>query len=487
MSSLDPIDDLYKEFTAVVASNGNGHKPVGTQSDLTEVAKKADEIIANEEIPSLERLIHLRAFADDLDTRFNDTELRQFLWSARRKANGAIEPHGPGAQLSLKPAPWLWEGVVMEGTTNLVVALPKVGKSRLISQFLGAVARGETSFLGQSLTVTLASFLIVGTDQPESDWATCLHLSGLLPDGAMHPRIVALYDKARPLHLDHEGIEAIAGYAAKSPGLIILLDSYFASVSQMGLQERDANYAGPLLDLQEAVAPHNATLIVIHHSNKSSAGEGASNASRGTTAIPGAVSQTISLSRLPKPSPLAPSDRRIKLTTEGRGGQPLELLIEQVDDGRSWISHGDADSIARITAAEEVVNGLTERQAIAIEDICTHWHTTGQPMDAMQLAAALGIEGSDPERRAREVFASLRKAFLVEKAGDRLAEGGRGGKPTQLYRPTDAALHLYRPPPPLAPIPPLPNPIGAIGGIGDCCVGTREGNDPADTSNDLPF
>jgi hypothetical protein len=471
----DPLAGLDAAIASTKATL-NGHAPKQThsaQSDIAALAEKADHVVANEDIPSQERLIHLRHFADTLITRVNDGELRQFLWNARRKLNGDIKPHGPGARLSLKPAPWIWQGIVMEGTTNLVVALPKVGKSRLLTQMLGHLARNEHAFLGQSLGITDANFLIVGTDQPESDWATCLHLAGLLPDGAMHPRIVALYDKGRPLHLDEKGVEEIAEHCQRHPGLIILLDSYFACVQSLGLQERDANYAGPLLDLQEAIAPFSATLVVIHHSNKSATGDGASAASRGTTAMPGAVSQTISLARLPKPSPLAPTDRRIKLTTEGRGGHPLELLIEQTDDGHAWISHGDADTVARRAAAEEVINSLNDRQTLAIEDICTHWHATEQPMDAGQLAAALAIEGANPLARARDVLSTLERHHLIEKAGERPAEGGRGGKPSTLYRPTNAALDLYRPAPSIASIASLPHPIDAKDGKDGVCADTR--------------
>jgi hypothetical protein len=146
---------------------------------------------------------------------------------------------------------------------------------------------------------------------------------------------------------------------------------------------------------------------------------------------------------MPKASPLAPPDRRIKLNTEGRAGHPLELLVEQVEDGRAWICHGDAETVARRTAAEQVADGLNDRQTQAIEDFCAHWHATGQAMDAQHLAAALAIEGANPDARAREVITSLARVGLLEKTGDRPATGGRGGKTGKLYRPTEAALSLY--------------------------------------------
>lgn len=452
-------------------ANGDGNgssKPHSTAAELTKLANKAEEIVADDSIESLQRIIHLRAYGEKLLIRVTDTELRQALWTARRKLAGVIEPHKGGGKLSFKQAPWLWEGVVMEGTTNLVVALPKVGKSRLFSRLLGHIAHGHQSFLQQAITPTAAQFLVVGTDQPESDWATCFKLAGLI-DGSdvINERVIALYDKSRPLHLDSNGIETIASHAKANPGLIILLDSYYACVQALGLFERDANYAGPLLDLQEAVAPYDATLIVIHHSKKTDGAEGASAASRGTTALPSAVSQIISLSRMPKPSPLAPADRRIKLVTEGRGGMPVDLLIEQNDEG--WICHGDAETIAKKQAIQEVIDGLNERQTAAFEDLVAHWLATHQGMDAQAIADALGIEGANPTARARDLLMALKKVHLAEEAGERPAAGGSGGKPTKLYRPTAAALSigLEASAPSIPSIASLPPPTNAIDALTD--------------------
>lgn len=335
-------------------------------TDLDSVKEEALRIVKDETILSTERLIHLRRFAQSIETKFTDTELRQQLWSARRVLAGVIEPHKAGSRLLRRKAPFLWQGVVMKEATTLVVSLPKVGKSRLLCQFIGHLHRGKSEFLGQQLFGPCPPVLIVGSDQDEGDWAECLHLAGLLPNGQLADCIVALYDKGRPLHLDNAGIETIADYASKQPGLLILLDSYYACTHQLGLIERDANYAGPLVDLQEAIAPYKASLLVIHHSKKGAgAGETATEVSRGTTALPSQSSWNIALSRRSQENPLAPQDRLITLKSEGRGGSPVEMLIEQVDEGTRWISHGDAETIAKQQAIQDSINNLGERAACA--------------------------------------------------------------------------------------------------------------------------
>jgi hypothetical protein len=74
--------------------------------------------------------------------------------------------------------------------------------------------------------------------------------------------IVGLFHSGTPLSLDHEGIEKIASYARKHPGLLVLIDSYARCVGKLGLKERDEEIAEPLADLQEALSPYGATIVV---------------------------------------------------------------------------------------------------------------------------------------------------------------------------------------------------------------------------------
>ena len=62
--------------------------------------------------------------------------------------------------------------------------------------------------------------LLVGTDQPENDWARMLRDARLLDASLrMLPTIVGLYTAGTPLHLDEEGIELIASHAEDNPSL----------------------------------------------------------------------------------------------------------------------------------------------------------------------------------------------------------------------------------------------------------------------------
>ena len=171
---------------------------------------------------------------------------------------------------------------------------------------------------------------------------------------------------------------------------------------------------------EQAITSYKASLLVIQHSKKGSdAGGTATEASRGTTALPSQSSWNIALSRRPQENPLAPQDRRITLKSEGRGGSPVEMLIEQVDEGIRWISHGDAETIAKAQAIQELIDNLGEHATCALEDIVDHWQTMQQPMDATAVASALNLEGGNPTARARDLLKTLEKKFLIQQCGER--------------------------------------------------------------------
>tara|TARA_B100000579_G_C22775520_1_gene826363 strand:- start:281 stop:1456 length:1176 start_codon:yes stop_codon:yes gene_type:complete len=379
---------------------------------------------------------------------FNDKQLRQILGEQRKVLNGSSEAWKGGDKLRFNPAPFMWHGVVMKNTSTLVVSLPKVGKSRLFTQMYGQLVKGNDSFLGQGLQAEIPKLYISGGDQPDEDWALCLKLAGLLDENDdLHENIIRLHTKNKdPLHLDEKGIDIITAACEEAypKKILIVLDSYHSHVSPLGLAEKDEAYAVPLEDLQESIAPYKPTLIVIHHANKSSAGQDdAVLASRGTSALPGAVSQIVNMYKMQKESPLAPKDDRIKLVTSSRASKSLDLMIEQVNDGYNWTLHGNAATISRRDAVQEIVDGLNERQRLAIEDIATHWQATGCGMDAEALADALDIQGANPPARAREVMATLEKNHLIQKCGDKPAKGDGGGQAKKLYKPTKAAIDLY--------------------------------------------
>jgi hypothetical protein len=327
----------------------------------------------------------------------------------------------------------------MREATNLVIAAPKVGKTSLILEAIGSWSRGE-AFLGREFHGECPSVLIVGTDQPQSDWGRMLQKVGLVSqERRILAPLVGLFHSGTPLQLDPEGIEKIASYAKKHPGLLVLVDSYSRCISSLGLSERDAEVVGPLADLQEAVAPYGATLVVIHHSNKGAHDSG-SMASRGSTALPAAVSQILHLQRLEASQEQqgASAGKRM-LTTEGRGGAPEKFLIELDQEGR-WIFKGDGDALLREQERQRIISSLTERQSIALEHLEEVWDQTEgkQGLSADLLASLMRLSGASPSRAARHLLEQLKEKGLARKV---IQSDGKSQGTLARYAPTHQENH----------------------------------------------
>lgn len=402
------------------------------EDEIQLLQNRAEELI-RDGTPSAHRLIHLRETAGTTELTVRDTELKRLLVEARRLSLGTFEAI-TDRPLSLAPTPWLWEGLVMPESFNMIIALPKMGKTSLVLEAIGQWVHGAPSFLGQQFHGACPPVLLVGTDQPENDWARMLRDARLLDASLkMLPTIVGLYTAGTPLHLDEEGIELIASHVEDNPGLLVVVDSFHACCRTLGQTENDAEMADPVLALMEAIAPHRGTLLVVHHANKAGASGSAAVASRGSSALPAAASQIIQLQRMEQANPAAAADKKIILKTVGRGGMPLQLLIERRAEG--WHLHGDADEVMEAQRLQEVEAKLQDRQAEALEAVRDQYEQDHQPMDAAALAKLLSLGGKgvrDGERKARSTLDQLCRRGLLD-VEIQVTETGR----RKLYRPRE--------------------------------------------------
>jgi hypothetical protein len=297
-----------------------------------------------------------------------------------------------------------------------------------------------------------------------------LRAAGLLADdgGLLSPPLVALFHAGRPIHLDPEGIERLADLAGQHPGALLVLDSYAAATRPLGIEECSAEFAMPLAELSEALEPHKATLLVIHHAGKARAGESPTSASRGTTALPAAVSQVLSLARV---NPQNKADRRLMLSAEGRGGPQEHLLIERRGD--EWICHGSGDEVQAAFQREQHRQNLTDRQAAALELVERRWREGQGETSGADLVAepACDLEGRNAPRLARKALTSLSAKQLVQL---RRFGGGLSA------RPWEAEDHLEAPSCPAGPH----GPAGPQIQQSASCVDDADQGDREDCLND---
>ncbi len=391
------------------------------QDLLDRLDQYASTVLCNE-TDELRRSQLLRLYADEVGCPINEKTAGIVLSKAQGQIAGVSVPRKRGEKLDTTPTPWSWEGVIMASTFNLLVAPPKVGKSALMVGMISAWFHGEESYLGQKLHGTCPKVYIIGTDQPESDWNTLFEREGLVnSDGELSGPIEMLWHTGAPLHLTDEGVKHLAEIAEENPGSFFLLDSYHACCAPLGLEEAASSFDGPARQLAEALAPHKATLAMIHHTNKSVSGGNATNASRGSNALPAAASLTILMNWFKQPAEgQTQSDHRVVLKTQGRA-KGTTLLIELEDDG--WVHHGDGESVLAAESMQEAADELQGRQADIFDYICERWSDGQFPVVASELADVAKCNASKVNRALR----ALEKKDLVRQDGqlDALVSGGR--------------------------------------------------------------
>ena len=322
------------------------------------------------EIQSKDRIVYLRDKAKNLGLNLRDSEIRAKIWEGRKRSKGLVTMLAPDMEINAPQEVWLVEDLIMKSDTNLLIASPKVGKTTLVIDLIGKWSRGvEESYLGKKFIGKCPPVFIVGTDMPRSRWLPLLNRFGLAERigkdkwKLLNP-IVGLFTQNESLHLDDSGLSRIGELVSKHEGCLLLIDSYSKVVAPLGVKEADASFAGPIGDLQEVVAPFGVTTIVIHHSGKQSLGSGAVMASRGSTALPAAVSQVINLKWFNRDENR--QDKRILLETEGRG-MSLEAIILQTQYG--FETEGNATDVIEKQKEKEKIARLQDSQAEVFEEV----------------------------------------------------------------------------------------------------------------------
>ncbi len=322
------------------------------------------------EIQSKDRIVYLRDKEKNLGLNLRDSEIRAKIWEGRKRSKGLVTMLAPDMEINAPQEVWLVEDLIMKSDTNLLIASPKVGKTTLVIDLIGKWSRGvEDSYLGKKFIGKCPPVFIVGTDMPRSRWLPLLNRFGLAERigkdkwKLLNP-IVGLFTQNESLHLDDSGLSRIGELVSKHEGCLLLIDSYSKVVAPLGVKEADASFAGPIGDLQEVVAPFGVTLIVNHHSGKQILGAGAVMASRGSKALPAAVSQVINLKWFNRDENR--QDKRILLETEGRG-MSLEAIILQTQYG--FETEGNATDVIEKQKEKEKIARLQDSQAEVFEEV----------------------------------------------------------------------------------------------------------------------
>ncbi|MCU0706370.1 MAG: AAA family ATPase [Fimbriiglobus sp.] len=234
--------------------------------------------------------------------------------------------------------PWVWDGYLARGRVTLFSALPKCGKTTLLSHLLKSLDAGG-SFCGRTL---MPGSAVVVTEESADEWAQRAEALRLTARVRVLPRPFF----GKPSYEDWLSfLTHLLAHLEADPADLVVLDT-LADL----WPAKDENSA---TDVHAALQPlrklaEGRAVCVVHHLRKSDGQEGTG--TRGSGALVGFVDVAMELRRAAKSTD--PNGRRRVLKGYGRmSGIPDEWLIELAEDGSGY-THIDADAAAATEARE---------------------------------------------------------------------------------------------------------------------------------------
>ena len=404
------------------------------EADQIELLKASAKELIEAHVSVAEALPQLRERKDLIVSSCKDQELTQFLREVKSKKVSLADLVKPGDKLKLTSEPFILNGVIISGGTNLIIGREKKGKTAWVVATIAAWYRGEDQFCGFDFVGPCPPVAIIGPDMSEAQWGKMLHMYGLadedgevLPDGP----IKHLLHLGHGLSLNSDGLNLIEEVAddlcQRFPDQqpLLVFDSYARLVDDLGLQEATSEFAAPLSMAQALLRQYKVTDIWLHHSAANR--DTGKATSRGSTALPALADQQIFMEY-----PTAnEDDNRTMLRTKGRDS-PVRALIERTQPDGVWIIHANGDEVEQQNRIQQRIDRLVDgslahKCLVAIHGICT-----ANPIgaDIQQLSAALRIKNLDSLRKPLRRLIELNLLYKFT-SRETTPEGGR---PRDIYK-----------------------------------------------------
>ena len=151
------------DTTANDSSNSRNDPALQDTSERLEALKQLAVRVVGHTADLTDRLLLFREQAYEIGFNLTKAEASGYLAKALGQDLSIPEPKRGGDSLNVVPQPFLWDGVIMSGRQNLLVAPPKVGKSALMVALAGASIRQQSEFLGVGITPVSYTHLTLPT------------------------------------------------------------------------------------------------------------------------------------------------------------------------------------------------------------------------------------------------------------------------------------------------------------------------------------
>jgi hypothetical protein len=251
---------------------------------------------------------------------------------------------------------WLVKGYVARGGLTLLSAKVKMGKTTLATRLVEAMLV-NSPFIGARTKYTPIVYL---TEQPRVSFNVALQRANLTERADL--RILHFIDT---LGVRWADVAAAAGEECKRLGSNLLIVDTLAQFA--GLVGDEENNSGAQLEAVrplQAIAAEGVGVLILSHDRKSGGEVG--DATRGSSALPGAVDIVLSLRR---PDGNNRKSLRVVQSLSRFSETPEELVIELTEQG--YIALGEKADVALQEAREAILTTAptSEAEAITLEQI----------------------------------------------------------------------------------------------------------------------
>ena len=397
---------------------------------------KAAELIHSTDDEQAARYALRVWFKESTGDNLSDKIAGQILRKAREDESviNELEPISSGEFIEVKAPEWLFKGVFRRGVSNALIAGPKVGKSALLIGLAGAMARGDEEFLGLRLDPRMTgegcpNWYVYGPDAPIEDWLYLLKREGLwigeevdrVWRGTIQAPIKKIWSLGCDCGLTRPHIEELVAIAKADPGCVIALDSY-GRLCGPGVDENLSTFGDRAHDLVHAFADVDATVICIHHANKSNSGGTGISAGSGHQSFSRPFSCVGFMNWLtPVAEGQTRTDKRLQISQMGRMDSS-SVVAEITDNG--WVCHGNGDELQQEQHVAEQINKLGEGPMANTYDFVMGWSERGTGCTRGDIAAHLNKTMQQVSRYVNQLKSKglLREEYAV---GGTTSKGGR--------------------------------------------------------------
>lgn len=405
-----------------------------TEAQKIALLKELAKELVDEHVSIQEALPQLREIKDLIQSACRDPELSQFLRAVKSKKVSLDDLIKPGGKLKLTSEPFILNGVIISGGTNLVIGREKKGKTAWVIALIAAWHHTQEQFCDFDLIGPCPPVVLIGPDMSEAQWGKMLHEyhladeDGNLPDNSP---IKLLLHMGHGLSLDQHGLDLIdqaaesicAQYPDQRP--LFIFDSYARLVDDLGLQEATSEFATPMSLAQTILRKHKVTDVWLHHSAANR--ETGKATSRGSTALPALADQQIFMEY-----PTAnEDDPKTLLRTKGRV-IPVRAVIERTRPDGVWVVHASGDEVDAQSRIQQNIDSIRNGSLAESCFIAMFRMLPAHPLgvDLWQLAEYLGVKSQDTLRKPLQ---RLKDLTLIDNYGsqDTASEGGR---PREIYK-----------------------------------------------------